>query len=90
MIAVDWDTAPYLLVYHYGLSRSGAVCQGFTVYLDSFLSSHGEKHHNPKSGQEVDPDKPGCTMSCQGGETSPYFCMFFWIFVPDPDSSSQI
>ena len=57
------------------------VSKGF-----SFLSSHGEKHLNPKSGWEVDPDKPGSTMSCLGGETDPTFrTLVFWILFPVPD-----
>ena len=53
--------------------------------LGSFPSGHGEKHPNPNSGQELDPDKPGCTTSCQGDETdSKFLCAFFWIFIPDP------
>ena len=44
----------------------------------SFQPSYGEKYPNPKSGQEVDPDKLGCTMSCQEDETNPKFlCAFF-------------
>ena len=27
------------------------------------VSLRGENHPNPKSGQDLDPDKPGCTMS---------------------------
>ena len=47
----------------------------------SFPSSHGD----PKLCWEVDPDKPGCTTSCLGGETDKKFLhSFFWIFVPDP------
>ena len=48
----------------------------------SFPSSHGEKHHNPKSGQEVDSDKLGYAISCHGPTQN--FCTFFlWILVPD-------
>ena len=41
----------------------------------SFQSNNGEKHPDLKSGCEVDLDKLGCSMSCQGGETDPYFCV---------------
>ena len=45
-----------------------------------------EKIPDPKSGQEVDPDKPRCTIPCQGDETHPYFLhAFFWMFSPIPD-----
>ena len=50
-------------------------------------SCHGENHPDPKSCQEVDPEKPGCTTSCQGDETDPtYMHVFFWILV----SNSQL
>ena len=50
----------------------------------SFPSSSGEKHPILKSGQGVDSDYLGCTISCQGDETDTTFlCTFFWIFVPD-------
>ena len=52
----------------------------FTACAGSFPSSHGEKHPDPKSSQEVDPDKPGCTTSCLRGKTDPYFCVFFFYF----------
>ena len=39
---------------------------------DSFLFSHGEKRW------DLDPDKPGCTTSCQGSETNPYFLRGFF------------
>ena len=32
------------------------------ICLGSFLSIHGEKHPDPKSGLEVNLDKPGCSM----------------------------
>ena len=49
----------------------------FTACAGSFPSSHGEKHPDPKSSQEVDPDKPGCTTSCWRGKTDLYFCVLF-------------
>ena len=50
----------------------------------SFPSCHVEQHPDPKSGQEVDPDKPGCITSCQGEETDPTFLhTFFSGFGPD-------
>ena len=46
----------------------------------SFPSCHGEE-----SGQDLAPDKLGCTTSCQRGETDPnVLSTFFCIFVPRP------
>ena len=44
-----------------------------------FPSCSGENHLDPKSGQEVDPDKPGCTMctSCQGIKPTQHFPALF-------------
>ena len=51
---------------------------------DSLLSC-GENHPNPKSGQDLDPDKPGYTTSCRGDETDPKFLStYFWICDYDP------
>ena len=36
----------------------------------TFPSSCGENHPDPKSGRDLDPDKPGCTMSCREDETN--------------------
>ena len=33
--------------------------------------------------QPLEPDKPGCIMSCQGGETD-FSHPFLWIFLLDP------
>ena len=58
---------------------------------DKFPSGHGEKHPDPKSGRDLDQDKPGYTTSCWGGETSPdYLCAFFSGFsFLIPDSANQ-
>ena len=61
-----------------------ACLLGFITCPGNFPSSHGEKHPNPKSGQEVVPDKPGCIASCWGGETDPNFLHFF------PDFHSRL
>ena len=45
----------------------------------SFLSSCGEKHLDPKSGWDLDPDKLGCTMSCRGDINQPKFFMCFFL-----------
>ena len=51
----------------------------------SFLSSHGEKHPEPKSGRDLDPDKPRCATACRKDETDQIFSeLFFWIFIPGP------
>ena len=50
----------------------------------SFPSSHGESHPDPMLGRDLDPDKPGCTMSGQVDETDPTFLhLFFWNWVRD-------
>ena len=63
---VGRDTASVLSVCHYALSWPDTVCQGFIATPESFSSSYGEKHPDPKSGQDIDPDKAGQTTSCQG------------------------
>ena len=35
------------------------------------------KHPDPKSGWDLDSDKLGCSASCQGDETNPYFSCAF-------------
>ena len=47
----------------------------------SFLSCPGENYPNPKFGQDLDPDKPGCTTSCREDETNPAFSCTFFGFV---------
>ena len=32
----------------------------------SFPFCHGDNHPDQKSGRDLDPDKPVCTVSCQG------------------------
>ena len=44
-----------------------------TACPHSFMSGHGERLSDPKSGQDLDPDMPGCTMSYPSGETDPIF-----------------
>ena len=52
------------------------------VCCSSFPSFRGENHPDPKSSQDLDPDKPVLNTSCWGDETYPIFlCAFFWIRV---------
>ena len=51
--------------------------------LGRFLSSHGKKHPDPKSGCEVNPDKPGCTIP-EMKLSQNFHMLFFWILVPTP------
>ena len=56
---------------------------GFSVFAGSFPSCLEEKHHNSKSGQDLDQDKPVCIMSCQASETDPnVLCAFILDFHP--------
>ena len=56
---------------------------GLQLVLVVSPSSCGENHPYPKSGQDLDPDKPGSTTSCRGDETNPNVLrVFFWIFCP--------
>ena len=48
---------------------------------DSFPSCHNVPE--PKSGQDLDPDKPVWSMSCQEDVNDHHFCVFFVVFVPD-------
>ena len=53
------------------------------AYHGSF-PSHGENHHDLKSGRDIDPDKLECITSCLENETKLTFAQaFFWILVPD-------
>ena len=60
---------------HKSVHRTGTdtacLSWGFTTCPGSLPSSHGEKHPDPKSGRDLDPDKLGCTTSCRGDETDP-------------------
>ena len=57
---------------------------------ENFLSSLREKHPDPKSGQDLGPDKLGCITSCQGGETYPYLSHTFSGFLaPIFDSANS-
>ena len=49
------------------------ICYISTACPHSFMSDHGEKRADPKSGRDLNPDHRGwgCTMSCQGGEIDP-------------------
>ena len=52
----------------------------------SFPCCCEEKHLDPKSGQEVDPEMLGCGMSCRGNETDLNFLVLFSGFsFPTPD-----
>ena len=69
-------------VCQYGLSGLATACLlGFMACHSSFLFCRGENHPNPKSGWNIDPDKPGCTMSCQGDLTDPIFLCAFSDFL---------
>ena len=57
------------------------VCEGFTACHGSFPSCCAENHPDPKSGWEVDPDKPVCTISCWRDVTDP---KFWYAFFSDP------
>ena len=59
----------FLFLLHLG----GVGCFASTAYHNTHSFNHTEKQPYPKSGQEEDPDKPGCTMSCRGGLTDPSF-----------------
>ena len=51
------------------------------------LSHSAEKHPDPKSGRDLDPEKLRCTMS--GRELKPihvFPMVFFLIFIPDSDN----
>ena len=64
----------------YGLLGSD---EWFTACPCSFPSSCEEKNPKPKSGWDFNPDKPRCSMSCEGDETNPNFlCPFFLEFGP--------
>ena len=39
----------------------------------SFPSCHEENDPNPKSGRDLDPDKPGYSTSCREDVTDPAF-----------------
>ena len=47
------------------------VSYGFTACRGSSPYCHEENYPNPKSGRDIDPDKPACAMSCQGDVTDP-------------------
>ena len=47
----------------------------------SFPSCHGENHLDPKSGREVDPDKPGCFTSSWGDVPDSTFSQTFFCFL---------
>ena len=52
----------------------------------SLLSCREENDPDPKSGQDLDPDKLVCTTSCWAvGYIKPtkHFCALFVVFVPD-------
>ena len=56
----------------------------FRACPGSFKTSPVQKIPNEKAGRPLVPDKPGCIMSCRGGETDPDFTRpFLWIFAPD-------
>ena len=43
----------------------------------SFPSCHEENNPDPKSGRDLDPDKPGCTTFCRRDVTDPTFSHTF-------------
>ena len=85
-VEVGWENIPVLSVCLEGLLMlNTARLLGYMACPGSFLSGHGQNHPNPKSGQDLDSDKPRCTMSCRGDETDPKFShTFFWMSVPNP------
>ena len=50
--------------------QGGFVNLVSTARSNTFTFDNAEKHSHPKSGQDLDSDKPRCTTSCQGGETN--------------------
>ena len=48
------------------------VCCTSKACPDSFPSNDSEKYPDHKSIHDLDPDKPGCILSCLGGEIDPY------------------
>ena len=48
----------------------------------SFPSCHEENDPNPKSGRDLDPEKPVCTVSCWGDVSNPAFLRVFFCFFP--------
>ena len=50
---------------------------------DSFPSCHEENDPNPKSGRDLDPDKPVWSTSCREYVTDPSFShAFLWFSSP--------
>ena len=45
----------------------------------SFLSNLEKKHPDPKSDQDVAPDKGACVTSCRGGVSNPNFLPAFFL-----------
>ena len=67
-----------MLSWHLSSDEWVGFCSslGFKACPCSFPSCGG-KNPEPKSGQDLDPDKPECTMFCRGDETDPNFpCPF--------------
>ena len=59
----------------------------------SSFSSCKENHPDPKSGWDLDPDKPVCVTSCHGGLTDPAFLHAFSCFsslIPRLRSSHKV
>ena len=58
MVLVRQYTSPVLSVTTACYNDLRLVCCTSTACPDSFLSSHGDKHPDPKSGWDPEPDKP--------------------------------
>ena len=65
-----------LPVCHYSLLGLATACRG------SFPSCCGENHPDPKSGQDLDPEKLGCTPSRRGDVNDAFLHAFFLDFCP--------
>ena len=62
-----FDLSLGLVVARYSLSVKG-------LWLVPVVSPILSWTKHPKSCQDLDPDKPGCTTSCGGDETDTNFC----------------
>ena len=76
-----------LSVWLVGVCYSLSVSGLWLVVVVSFLVMDP----NPKSGYDLDPDKPVCAKSCRRDVTNPVFShSFFVFFVPDFCNQSRL
>ena len=68
------ENTPVLYVYQYSLQGLAIACQGFTACRSGFPSCCKENDSDPKSGQDLDPEKLGYAMSCR--EHVAFLCTF--------------